>query len=174
MTPKRHSLTTRRSRRRLAAALVALLFVAACGGSSGPTAPEGPLPAESVEAASVALVNSARGSDGLGQLAFDPVLCEIAREYSRQMRDDGFVSHYDAGGTAVDGRLRSYGVHFTMAGENIASLGDTTDPAGDAHRGFMGSASHRANILHAGFTSVGVGVATNGDTYWITQVFIRE
>jgi uncharacterized protein YkwD len=173
MTPK-HSLTASPARRALAAALlVTFTFLAACSGSS-PTEPDGPISIDSVEATSVSLVNGARGQNGKGALAFDPVLCEIARTYSRQMRDQGFVSHYDAAGTAVDGRLRSYGVHFTMAGENIATLGDTTDPAGEAHRGFMASASHRANILQPGFTSVGVGVATNGDQYWLTQVFIRE
>lgn len=176
MTPKLHSLTVAAARRaRPAVGLLAAvsLLAAACGGSS-PTAPDGPAAAESVEAASMALVNEARRDGGLGQLAFDPVLCEVARAHSRQMRDEGFVSHFDSSGGAVDGRLRSYGVRFTMAGENIATLGDTTDPAGDAHRGFMGSTPHRANILEGRYTSVGVGVATNGDQYWITQVFIRE
>lgn len=177
MTPKTDSVTPTAVRRgRLTAVLLAALplLAAACSGGSSPTAPDGPISAESVEATSVALVNGARGDSGLGQLWFDPVLCEIAREHSRRMRDEGFVSHFDSGGAAVDGRLRAYGVRFTMAGENIATLGDTMDPAGDAHRGFMGSAPHRANILQAAYTSVGVGVATNGDQYWITQVFIRE
>ena len=176
MTPKLHSLTDRLVRRvRLAAvALPLCLLAAACSSGSSPTAPDGAISAESVEAASVALVNEARRDDGLGQLWFDPVLCEIARQHSQRMRDEGFVSHFDRAGTAVDGRLRNYGVRFTMAGENIATVGDTTDPAGDAHRGFMNSAPHRANILQAAYTSVGVGVATNGDQYWVTQVFIRE
>lgn len=167
MTPNLHSLTV------AAVLLASLPFAAACSGSS-PTAPDGPLAAESVEAGSAALINGARGGDGLRQLWFDPVLSEVAREHSRRMRDEGFVSHFDSGGGAVDGRLRAYGVHFTMAGENIATLGDTSDPAGDAHRGFMGSAPHRANILEPAYTSVGVGVATNGDRYWVTQIFIRE
>lgn len=176
MTPKLDSLTVCVLRRvRLAAvALPAACLLAACSSGSSPTAPDGAMSAQSVEAGSVALVNDARRDGGLGQLWFDPVLSEIAREHSRRMRDEGFVSHFDTGGTAVDGRLRAYGVHFTMAGENIATLGDTTDPAGDAHRGFMNSAPHRANILQPAYTSVGVGVATNGDQYWVTQIFIRE
>lgn len=160
----------------LAVALLATfnLFAVACSSSSTPTEAGGTISAQSVEDSSVYLVNGARRDHGIEVLDFDPVLGEIAREYSRQMRDKGFVSHFDAAGTAVDGRLRAYGVHFTIAGENIASVGDTRDPAGDAHRGFMGSTSHRANILHPRFTSVGVGVATDGDQYWLTQVFIRE
>jgi uncharacterized protein YkwD len=38
----------------------------------------------------------------------------------------------------------------------------------------MASPPHRANILGERFTNVGVGVATDGESYWITQIFIRE
>jgi uncharacterized protein YkwD len=154
--------------------LTASLFAVACGDSSSPTGPGGGVSLDQAEASSMALVNSERGGEGLGQLWFDPVLCEIARRYSEQMRNDGFVSHFDASGAGVDGRLRSAGVSFTMASENIAVVGDTQDPAREAHRGFMGSPPHRANILGERFTNVGVGVATDGEKYWVTQIFIRE
>lgn len=167
---------SRRAARGAAAGLLvaAHLVSLACGDSSGPTAPSGAVSLEQVESSSMALVNGERGGAGLGQLWFDPVLSEIARSYSQQMRSEGFVSHYDGSGAAVDSRLRSAGVTFRMASENIAVLGDTRDPAGDAHRGFMGSAVHRANILGGRFTNVGVGVATDGERYWITQIFIQE
>lgn len=167
---------SRRTARGAAAALLvaAGLFSLACSDSSSPTAPNGAVSLDQVESSSMALVNGERGGNGLGQLWFDPVLCEIARRYSEKMRSEGFVSHFDASGAAVDSRLRSAGVTFRMAGENIAALGDTRDPAGAAHRGFMGSASHRANILGSRFTNVGVGVATDGERYWITQIFIQE
>lgn len=166
-----------RSARLLATALVvtAHLFAAACSDSvSSPTSPGGGVSLEQVEASSVAFVNSERGGSGLGQLWFDPVLGEIARRYSERMRNEGFVSHFDASGTAVDGRLRVAGVSFSVASENIAVVGDTQDPAREAHRGFMGSPTHRANILDTRFTNVGVGVATDGERYWITQIFVRE
>lgn len=167
--------TTRRAALSAAVVLCLALFAGACGSSSSPSEPTSAVvTAESVEASSASLANRERGTDGLEMLWFDPVLSEIARQYSREMRDQGFVSHYDKNGIAVDGRLRVAGVSFTMAGENIATLGRTTDPAGEAHRGFMNSASHRANILDSRFTSVGVGMATDGDQFWITQVFIRE
>lgn len=176
MAPKLSSRVTGRSARSLAAALLVAvqLFALSCGSSSSPTEPGGALDPDAVEASSVSLLNGERSRAGLGQLWFDPVLGEIARRYSSEMRDQGFVSHYDPAGAAVDGRLRAAGVRFVMAGENIVTLGDTLDPAGDAHRGFMGSAPHRANIVGAAYTSVGVGVATNGDQWWITQIFIRE
>lgn len=155
--------------------VAANVLVLACSDSSpSPTGPGGGVSVEQVEASSIALVNSERGGAGLGQLWFDPVLGEIARRHSQRMRNEGFVSHFDASGTAVDGRLRSAGVSFTMASENIAVVGDTQDPARQAHSGFMGSSAHRANILGGRFTNLGVGVATDGERYWITQIFIRE
>lgn len=150
-----------------------LLAVACSGSSSSPTESSGPVSADQVEASSAALINGERGEAGLGQLWFDPVLSEVARQYSREMRDQGFVSHYDEHGVAVDGRLRNAGVRFVKAGENIAAV-ETADPAGDAHRGFMASAPHRANILAGDYTSVGVGVASVGDKFWITEIFIRD
>ena len=155
--------------------LVLAFFATACGSSSSPSEPTaGAVSVAAAEASSVSLANRERGTDGLEMLWSDPVLSEIARQYSREMRDQGFVSHFDKKGTAVDGRLRVAGVSFTMAGENIATIGRSVDPAGEAHSGFMNSASHRANILNSRFTSMGVGVATNGDQFWITQVFIRD
>lgn len=169
--------TAGRSARSLTMALLltANLFAVACSESSGsPTGPGGGMNLDQVETSSMALVNGERGGADLGQLWFDPVLCEIARRHSQRMRNEGFVSHFDANGTAVDGRLRAAGVSFTMASENIAVVGDTQEPARQAHHGFMASPPHRANILGDRFTNVGVGVATDGETYWITQIFIRE
>jgi uncharacterized protein YkwD len=37
----------------------------------------------------------------------------------------------------------------------------------------MGNEEHRTNILDARFTEVGIGVAQRGDTYWMTQIFLR-
>lgn len=174
MTASLSSYLTGRIARGTAAALIVAfnLFAAACSSSSSsPTEPGGMVTAEQVESSSVALINSERGREGLDQLWFDPVLSEIARQYSAEMRDQGFTSHFDQHGNAVDARLHSAGVRFVKAGENIATV-ETADPAGDAHRGFMASAPHRANILASDYTSV--GVATLGDKFWITQIFIRE
>jgi uncharacterized protein YkwD len=36
----------------------------------------------------------------------------------------------------------------------------------------MQSSEHRPNILNPAFQLVGVGVARDGGSYWITQVFV--
>jgi uncharacterized protein YkwD len=159
----------------LPAALAFLLLALpglACSGSS-PTAPGSGPTASSVEASAFARINQSRRGDGKGDLMLDPVLSEIARTYSRRMRDEGFFGHEDPSGQGLVDRLRASGITFSLAGENLANVGGASDPAARAHELLMGNSTHRANILDARYTEVGVGVAQNGDTYWMTQVFLR-
>ncbi len=155
----------------LAGALLPLL--AACGGASSPTEPMG-LETSSIEAASAGLANQARRDHGVGPLMVDPRIADVARSYSEQMKAQGYISHFDESGGAVDSRLAAAGVRFSVVGENLAAVSDRTDPAGTAHRNLMASPEHRANILEPRFTSIGVGVVTDGTTYWITQIFVTD
>lgn len=159
--------------RHLALAAIAGLL-AACGGSGGgPTDPGGGSEAQ-VESRSFELLNQARRDQGVQpDLAFDPQIAEVARAYSRAMRDRGFFSHIDPEGHDFVFRLRQAGVAFTTAGENLAMVTVAGDPAGFAHDRFLANPDHRANILDARLTHAGVGVARQGSTYWITQLFVR-
>lgn len=152
---------------------LALLFFAACGGgSTSPTEPSAVSPFQ-VESQSTSLVNQARSSEGLSpELSQDQLIAEIAREHSTAMRDKGFFAHVDPDGNRLRDRLRAAGVSFRSAGENLAQVDGASDPAGQAHRMLMGSPSHRENILSEKYEVIGVGVAKQGGTYWITQVFI--
>jgi uncharacterized protein YkwD len=158
------------------AALFALLLVApglACSGSS-PTAPgSGGPSALSVEASALARINQSRRDDGQDALLLDPVLTEIARAHSRRMRDEGFFGHEDPSGGGLVDRLRTAGVTFSLAGENLATVDGAADPAAVAHQGLMSNATHRGNILDPRFTEIGIGVAQSGGSYWMTQIFLR-
>ncbi|MNH43142.1 Cysteine-rich secretory protein family protein [compost metagenome] len=61
--------------------------------------------------------------------------------------------------------MRSFGVKYSYAGENIASGQRTPQEVMTA---WMNSAGHRANILNGNFTKIGVGYV-NGE--WV-QMFI--
>jgi uncharacterized protein YkwD len=54
--------------------------------------------------------------------------------------------------------MRTAGIHFITAGENLA-LGQTLSIC---HRGLMNSPGHRANILRPTFGRVGIGVLDGG------------
>jgi uncharacterized protein YkwD len=103
--------------RHLALAAIAGLL-AACGGSGGsPTDPGGGSDAQA-ESRSFELLNQARRDQGVQpELAFDPQLAEVARAYSRAMRDRGFFSHIDPEGHDFVFRLQQGGVASPSGGE---------------------------------------------------------
>ena len=155
--------------------LLAALAAIGCSGSgsgSGPTSPQ-LLDVATVESQSFELVNRARDDAGVGPLAFDAELSRIAREHSEQMRDRGFFSHKDPNGDGLRSRLKAHGVTFSAAGENLALVNDTGNPAGLAHRQLLDSPEHRDVMLAGRFVLGGVGVAQSGSSYWITQIFLK-
>ena len=156
------------------ALLVALL--PSCGGSaSSPTDPGMPAVGEAeVEYLSFGLANQARGREGAGELTYDEALAEVAREHSRRMRDEGFFDHVDPSGNGFSARLRAAGVYVNLAGENLAIVENSGNPASTAHNAFLGNPGHRSNLLDDRFTHGGVGVARRGNSYWITQLFARR
>ncbi len=159
------------SPRALPAILLAAALVGACGGGSTPTAPAGG--GADVELATFKLLNTSRmESAGAAPLRFNDLLAEVARGHSRAMRDRGFFSHTDPSGDGLRERLRRAGVQFSAAAENLVQISNRTDPATTAHLELMASPGHRANILDRRFTEVGVGIAQQGDSYWVTQVFV--
>jgi uncharacterized protein YkwD len=117
-------------------------------------------------------VNQEREARGLAPLACDLPAAAVARAYSQLMCDEGTFSHYGPDGSTPGSRLRSGGVSFSGAGENVAA-GQPT-PA-SVMQGWMRSSAHRGNILSAAWTHLGVGYARCGpySTRW-TQDFLRK
>ena len=77
-------------------------------------------------------------------------------------------SHTRPDGSSFSTALTEAGVSYIRSGENIA-YGQTTPQ--QVVQAWMDSAGHRANILDAGFTHIGVGHAVvNGTAYW-AQLF---
>jgi len=121
------------------------------------------------EAEVVRLVNAERARYGLKPLEVDFQLAKVARLKSEDMRDKGYFSHTSPTYGSPFQMMREFGITYRTAGENIAA-GHRT-PA-QAMQGWMNSPGHRANILNANFTHIGVGYAEGGSYghYW-TQMF---
>jgi uncharacterized protein YkwD len=116
--------------------------------------------AAQVVATLVALVNGERAAAGLAPLAVDGGLAAAARAQAERMAAAGTVSHQDLAAVA--------GLGWSAVGENAAH-GD--DPTG-LHQAFMGSGGHRANVLGATFTHLGIGVVVADDgSIWVAEVF---
>jgi uncharacterized protein YkwD len=142
------------------------------GGGSSPTSPSSNNGLAQIEHASYRLVNVERDAAHVDPtLGGDPELSAIARAYSEEMRDQGFFSHTSPAGRTLAQRLVEAGYRFTYAGENLARVSGAGDPASYAHTLLMDNPSHRGNILGTQFAKLGVGVAFEGRTVWITQIY---
>lgn len=110
------------------------------------------------------LVNAARSRHGLGPLRVDVRLVASARSWSAEMQRSGGLGHDPNLGRDMPGSASAWA-------ENVASTTRADDAAGHLHRMLMDSDGHRANILDARFTDVGVGVTVDGDRTYATQRF---
>ncbi len=119
------------------------------------------------EAEVIRLVNAERAKAGLSPLTANWELSRIARYKSQDMRDNNYFSHTSPTYGSPSTMIRSFGLRFRASGENIAK-GYSTPAAVVA--GWMNSSGHRANILSASYTQIGVGYVAAG-SYW-TQMFI--
>ncbi|MFD5450341.1 CAP domain-containing protein [Streptomyces sp. NPDC127100] len=117
----------------------------------------------------VELTNRERARAGLPGLAADPRLTAAAQAHSADMVARDFYSHTDPDGGRPWDRAAAAGATRRTVGENIAC--GQRSPA-DVVEGWMNSPGHRANILGADFTHIGVGLAGGGRAgmYW-TQLF---
>lgn len=115
-------------------------------------------------------VNDERTRRGLTALEPSDKLARQAGAYACEMIHYGFMDHANptTGSTTAD-RVLASGFEGNLFGENLAA-GDMT-PA-QVVAGWMDSPPHRATLLTAGFTHLGVGIRRGGvyGTYWV-QLF---
>lgn len=121
----------------------------------------------SYESEVIRLVNEIRQQNGLRPLAANWELSRVARYKSQDMRDNGYFSHNSPTYGTPFQMLSAFGLSYRTAGENIAK-GYASPQA--VVNGWMNSSGHRANILKASYTQIGVGYVPGGN-YW-TQLFI--
>ncbi len=115
----------------------------------------------------VRLVNKERSSRGLSALTMDWQLSRVARYKSQDMHDKRYFSHTSPTYGSPFDMISAFGLSYRSAGENIAKGQRSPQEVVNA---WMNSSGHRANILNASFTKIGVGYVANGN-YW-TQMFI--
>ena len=122
---------------------------------------------QAFESEVIRLVNEHRAQNGLKPLVANWELSRVARYKSQDMADNHYFSHTSPTYGSPFQMIRNFGISFRTAGENIA-YGQRTPQA--VVNTWMNSSGHRANILNASYTQIGVGYVANGN-YW-TQMFI--
>ncbi len=115
------------------------------------------------------LVNTERAKAGLPALILSEQLTGVANLKAQDMADNHYFDHTSPTyGTPFE-MMRTYGISYRSAGENIAAGQRTPEEVMNA---WMNSSGHKANILNESYTTLGVGIATGGDygIYWV-QMF---
>ena len=120
----------------------------------------------------VTLVNQERAKVGLAPLKENLQLSNVAKLKSEDMANKNYFSHTSPTYGSPFDMMKKFGITYSAAGENIA-MGQQT--AASVMSAWMNSPGHKANILSANFTEIGVGIAKNADgsIYW-TQQFIGK
>jgi uncharacterized protein YkwD len=136
--------------------------------------------------------NDARATQRLRPLRPDAALTRAARAHSEDLARTGRFSHTGSDGSRGDDRAARAGAVFEAFGENLYEStlhrgGTRTrypdgrvveaydwiapeDLARDAVEAWLDSPGHRANLLRAGFSRAGTGVAFDDAFGWVVTM----
>lgn len=130
--------------------------------------------AEAAEARMLELINRDRERHGLGPLALEERVADVARAHSTDMIETGIVGHISPNTGSASDRARAADIKTAVVLENIARAYGLRE----AQDGLMNSPGHRANILSPQATHVGIGIELGKEVagrreLFVTQMFIR-
>ncbi|MBQ8043024.1 MAG: SH3 domain-containing protein [Clostridia bacterium] len=116
------------------------------------------------------LLNKARTDAGLPKLSADATLFKVARLKAQDMVKNSYFSHTSPTYGSPFKMMKTYGVSYKVAGENIAG----NPSLQDAVTAWLNSPTHRQNILSNSYNYIGIGIEKS-DTYGyvISTMFIR-
>ncbi|MEA4972190.1 MAG: CAP domain-containing protein [Candidatus Metalachnospira sp.] len=114
----------------------------------------------------IRLVNVERAKEGLSALTTNSTIQAAAQVRAQEIVTS--FAHTRPNGSSCFTALDQGGVKYSGAGENIAYGQPTPAAVVDA---WMNSPGHRANIMNASFTTIGVGCYKSGSTYYWSQFF---
>jgi uncharacterized protein YkwD len=100
-------------------------------------------------------VNRTRVAAGLRPLRVDASLVRAARSHSAEMLRGNYFAHGD-----FHGRMVAFHVRGPVAGENLAWGNGRYAGTASIIREWLASPEHRANLLHAGWTRIGIGISS--------------
>ncbi len=122
------------------------------------------------EEAALAMVNASRAQYGVPPVAMDGALRQVARAHSRDMGERNYFAHNTPEGKSPFDRMRTGGVGFGAAAENLgygSGYGSNADSVRGNHQAMMAEAApnddHRQNILNGSYKKVGIGVYRTAD-----------
>ncbi len=118
--------------------------------------PSTPDDIRTLETEVIRLVNAERKKAGRSALAENSEVSRVARIKSKDFIDNNYFSHNSPTYGSPFDMLKSFGIKYTAAAENIAN-GQRS--AAEVMKTWMNSPGHKANILSSTYNQIGVGVA---------------
>ena len=117
------------------------------------------------------LLNAERTKAGLPKLQTASSLLKVAILKVKDMVKNSYFSHTSPTYGSPFKMMKTYGISYKVAGENIAG----NPSLQDAVKAWMNSATHKQNILSNSYNYIGIGVEKS-DTYGsvISTMFIRK
>ena len=115
----------------------------------------------------IRLVNVERNKAGLPSVTKNANACMAANVRANEIITS--FSHTRPNGKDCFSVLSEYNINYRACGENIAMGQKTPEEVMEA---WMNSSGHRANILSANFSQIGVGVVYSQGRYYWAQMFL--
>jgi len=106
------------------------------------------------------LVNDFRAENGLPPVKLDDRMNQAAQKHSDFMAETAQISHTGRNGSKAHERMTAEGVSWRTAAENVAAGQQTPE---QVVQDWINSPGHRANLLNADATIMGLGENSN---YW--------
>lgn len=114
----------------------------------------------------VTLVNKERSKQGLKPLTHRADLKNVAHKKAQDMINSNYFSHNSPNYGSPFDMLKTFGISYQTAGENIAKGQKTPETVMNS---WMNSTGHRQNILNSQYDTIGVGFYHGA---WV-QMFIK-
>ena len=124
-------------------------------GSASQNVPEAvPTGLSNDETTILELVNAARITAGIGEITYNKNLAKTAADKAKDMVENNYFSHQSEIYGSPFEMMRSYGIVYKSAAENIAG----NQSAEKAYYSWMASEGHKKNILNPDYDEMGIGV----------------
>jgi hypothetical protein len=118
------------------------------------------------------LTNAERQAQNLPTLTVNPILNEAAEMKAVDMATNEYFAHTSPEGKTPWYWIEKVGYKYQYAGENLAI--NFTDSK-DVTNAWMGSPTHKANIVKGNYTEIGTGIATGmykgHSTIFVAQIY---
>lgn len=117
-------------------------------------------------------INQIRIKNGLEPLFVNPQLTQIARDYSQYMAEHNCFSH-DCKGYGLEQDFLRAGMRYASWTENLGKGYISSETISNILQNWLNDPPHRENILNSSLSQTGIGIWSQGNQVYVTQLSIQ-